>query len=425
MTTVKKTSDVFGVSNQVLAESYIDRGQLDEQLALLLDRRTHIALRGASKCGKSWLRQRAINNPVVVQCRLNKTVSDIYVDALSQLDIRLELQTSAERQIRGRVEATGEAGVWILSKLGVKVGVDGQLAASQTSRAAGRDISDLRFIADIVKASERRLVIEDFHYLSIEERKQFAFDLKALWDYGVFVVIIGVWSQSNMLLFLNPDLTNRVCEIPIVWSNDELSQILDKGGAALNLTFTQSFKKAVVKDSFGNAGLLQSLVLSTLDELRIFHRDEAKYSVDDCPALKSAAMHLAEQMSPLYSEFAKRVAHGVRHRKESTGIYGHAMAVILDAEDETLVRGISIDRIFEKASAREPRIQKGNLRTVLEKFESLQVDKDGRGLVLAYNASSGEVTVVDRQLLLYRKYSTVKWPWEDLILEESTASQLR
>ena len=80
-----------------------------------------------------------------------------------------------------------------------------------------------------------------------------------------------------------------------------------------------------------------------------------------------------------------------------------------------------IDRIFENANAREKRIQKGNPRTVLEKFESLQVDQDGRGLVLAYNDASTEISIVDRQLLLYRRYSTVKWPWEDIIAEANAS----
>jgi hypothetical protein len=62
-------------------------------------------------------------------------------------------------------------------------------------------------------------------------------------------------------------------------------------------------------------------------------------------------------------------------------------------------------------------VQKGNLHTVLEKIERLQVDDQGRGLVLAYNEANREVSVVDRQLLLYRKYSTVTWPWEDLIAQ--------
>ena len=76
-----------------------------------------------------------------------------------------------------------------------------------------------------------------------------------------------------------------------------------------------------------------------------------------------------------------------------------------------------MDYIFQQAHAREERIQKGNLKTVLEKFEQLQVDSEGRGLVIAYNEADAEMLVVDRQLLLYRKYCTVKWPWEDLIAE--------
>lgn len=130
-------------------------------------------------------------------------------------------------------------------------------------------------------------------------------------------------------------------------------------------------------------------------------------------------MIYAEELNPLYQQFAKRVSAGIRNRVNSTGIYAHAMAAILGEPDEALVRGLNISRIFDVANDREPRIQKGNLHTVLEKIEGLQVDADGRGLVLAYNEADREVSVVDRQLLLYRKYSTVEWPWEDLIREHS------
>jgi hypothetical protein len=36
---------------------------------------------------------------------------------------------------------------------------------------------------------------------------------------------------------------------------------------------------------------------------------------------------------------------------------------------------------------------------------------------LAFNEANGDITAVDRQLLLYRKYCTVHWPWVDLINE--------
>jgi hypothetical protein len=65
----KRTHEVFGVSNTVLPDSYVDRGELDEELRRHLSRTEHIALRGASKCGKSWLRQTVLPEALTVQCR--------------------------------------------------------------------------------------------------------------------------------------------------------------------------------------------------------------------------------------------------------------------------------------------------------------------------------------------------------------------
>ena len=165
-----------------------------------MGRRTHIALRGESKCGKSWLRQKNIPNAITVQCRLKKSVADIYADALSQLEIKFTVEESKSSSLKGTVEASGTLGSQLLAGLGWKVTSSGQLGSGDKAKSVGHDISDLRYIADILQASKRTLVVEDFHYMSVQERSSFAFDLKALWDYGVFVVIIAVWSQSNELV---------------------------------------------------------------------------------------------------------------------------------------------------------------------------------------------------------------------------------
>lgn len=414
-----RTAEVFGISPQVRDYSYVDRGNLDDEMTRMLGRTRHLAVRGPSKSGKSWLRQKALINPITVQCRLRKPFTDIYVDALSQLDIAIQIKESQQREFRARIAAKSETGAAILAK----VGITGELGADRTtlgeSRVVGHDIDDLHFIADIIRASGRRLVIEDFHYMSTEDRRGFAFDLKALWDYGVFVVIIGVWSETNLLLHLNPDLSGRVTEISIEWTREDLTRILTKGGFALHIEFDTKVREALVNLSYTNAGLLQALTLQTLDDAGI---DEggtlfSTKRVGDIAHVESASMMYAEQLNPVYQQFAKRVASGMRARKNATGIYAHAMAVIMDAPDEELVKGLHARQIFERAVKRQPRIQYSNLKAILDKLPTLQVDDDGRGLILGYSPATEEVTIVDRQLLLYRRFSTVRWPWEDLVEE--------
>ena len=413
----KRTSDVFGVSNKVLTDSYVDRGELDEAVSRLAERRTHIALRGESKCGKSWLRQTVLPDAIVVQCRLGKTCTDIYRDALSALDIRLEVEKLSGSRFTGTVEAQGDVGLKILARLGVRTAAESSRDSSRRTVPAGRDIGDLRFIADILNESGRRLVIEDFHYLSHNERRTLAFDLKAFWDYGVFATIVGVWSEQNILLYLNPDLTGRVEEVPIVWNDRDLREIFRRGGQALNVEFSDALQTRAIEDCYENAGILQTLILSTLDGVNVHETCDETVDIDDIGALETAAMGYADQLNPLYQQFAKRVSRGIRTRRDATGIYAHALAVIVEAPDDALLGGLSLDWIFEQAHNREPRITKGNLHTVLCRIEGLQADEDGRGLVLAYNEAHREISVVDRQLLVYRKYSTVTWPWEELIRE--------
>ena len=161
---------------------------------------------------------------------------------------------------------------------------------STTTKPVGHDVGDLRFIADILRAADRRLVVEDFHYLSVQERKTFAFDLKALWDYGVFVVIVGVWSEQNLLLFLNADLSGRVRELPIVWRPPDLREIFSRGGSALKLKFDDRVQEAAIADCFENAGVLQRLIQGMLDELGIEEEQDETVEVDSLDALEAAAM---------------------------------------------------------------------------------------------------------------------------------------
>lgn len=413
--TYYRSDEVFGVTTEILAPSYVNRGGLDAQLEKLLGRDTHIALRGESKCGKSWLRKKNIPDAITVQCRLGKGVRDLYTDALAQLGLQLVTERTAEKGLKSQLEASGELAVKLLGKIALKLGLEGELKESSKSIPVGRDLDDLRFVSEIINASGRRLVIEDFHYLPHDARKAFAFDLKALWDYRTYVVIIGIWSENNLLLHLNSDLTGRVREISIFWSEEDLKLVLDKGSKALNITFSKMISGQLIKDSYGTVGILQTLALGLLDEAGIEDRQNQRKEIVDIAAYENAAMTYADQLNAQYQTFAARVAAGIRKRTNATGIYAHMLKVVMEASFAELSNGLPRDQIYRLANQREPRIQKPNLRQILLKIEGLQIDSDGRGLILTYDEQKDEVFVVDKQLFFYRQYSTAKWPWESII----------
>ena len=226
-----------------------------------------------------------------------------------------------------------------------------------------------------------------------------------------------------MFVRLNGELSGRLEELSLEWGPDDLRAIITNGSAALGLEFSRDIQNKAIIDAFGNAGLLQRLILRTLDEVKIYQQQPPTVILDNSGWYVSAAMSVADQLNGVYIKFGERVATGIRTRQDATGIYAHAMASIIAAEDLMHMTGIPIDHIFATSNARQPRIQKSNLKSILSKIDSLQVDKDGRGLVVTYDADEECVLNVDRQLLFYRKYLTVSWPWEELISESENLPQ--
>ena len=102
------TSEVFGISPRINTYSYYDRDSLDGKLTRLLRRNVHIAIKGPSKCGKSWLRQKCLADAIIVQCRIGMTVEDIYRQALSSIGVQFDVQRSSGTNVSAETSGGGE-----------------------------------------------------------------------------------------------------------------------------------------------------------------------------------------------------------------------------------------------------------------------------------------------------------------------------
>lgn len=416
------TTDVFGIKAKRNDLSYIDRGGLDSTLTRLLSRNTHVAIRGESKVGKSWLRQTVLHDAITFQCRYTSKTIDIYKYALGEIGIELVVEKKTTSDWTFRATGKAELGIKILSTIEAEFEGERTTGREALTETFVKTYHDLSFVAKAIIASGKRLIIEDFHYLPESERRDLSSDLKAFWDFELFVVIIGVWSHQNLLINLNPDLTGRIEEISLSWSYDDLSSVLVKGEGYLNICFSKAVKDRLMSACYNNVGIMQQLALKTLDEHEIYTACKHHTAIDNIEKCDYAIMAYASQLEALYLRFSEIVSKGIRKRRDSTGIYAHTMAVILEEKDDSLLTGVSADAIFEKASHRQPRIQKSNLKSILEKIDEIQTDEENRGLVFSYNRGHEKVFVVDKQVLLFRKYRTISWPWESLIAEAPLAT---
>ncbi|GGI93141.1 hypothetical protein GCM10007973_31790 [Polymorphobacter multimanifer] len=226
--------EVFGISASVPTYTYVDRQGLDGKFRYLLESDRHIVIYGSSKQGKTSLRRKQLpeSQSIIVPCNPDFTIESIYNEIRRQLGARDPLEHTATRTIEGstQVEAKGKVGIPLLSQAEAGGSLDASISHEWETKVGLSSNSDsLVYLSDIIKASGKRVVIEDFHYLSEDERRRLAFDMKAFWDMSVFLIVIGVWAEHNLLTLYNNDLDGRVEEIDIQWNKDDLALVVKRG----------------------------------------------------------------------------------------------------------------------------------------------------------------------------------------------------
>jgi hypothetical protein len=413
-----RLQDVFGVTPREQQHSYVDRGGLDARLSYAVSTQRLVIIHGDSKQGKTWLRQRVldVDDCVPVQCQIGATPASILTQALGRLGVRAELTQTSKNDLSGSmdVSAAGELGVKLMAKLKLQTKVKGGASHSTQRQSApvGQTPADLAWVADVLNESGKRLVIEDFHYLGEESRRQFAFLLKGLGDYGVHPVIIGVWSQDHMLTYYNGDLSERVEDIHLLWEPDELDAVLTRGGKALNLTMSPSLRQELILDAYGNVGTLQALAEALCQEEGIYeHLAQSRYLTPG-PALERSRERIASGMQPRFQGFADAYVAGLRELPAPQRHVLHAaIAVICDRPDDELLHGVSLDHL---TSARdEAGLAHGELVAALSNVERFQSQLDISPLVMTFNSHAQSLCLIDRRFLFFRKYGTPRWPWHE------------
>lgn len=260
------TSKVYGISNDYI-DSYICRKDVDEEFLDGLQSNKHIVIYGSSKQGKSSLIRNHIidDQKIVIECGPKTQIVDIYKSLLRQLNIEiLETKTIEQgNQVGGKASLKAKLKIPFISDFGSKVEADGKVFKNKkiSYHLVEYDLSLAQDISEIVNKSEYdgRIIIENFHYLSLETQKELAYDLRTFDDKNILFIILGIWRERNRLTQFNGDLIDRLIEVPVEpWSIDDFKLVIKEGEPSLNVSFDQ-IADNIISNANGSIGVLQEL----------------------------------------------------------------------------------------------------------------------------------------------------------------------
>lgn len=411
--------EVFGIATSIPKYTYVDRASLDKTFKYLLSRDQHIVIHGASKQGKTILRKKNLpeQDCLTVQCRSNSTLEQIYLEILRLLGTNIPTEFTKSFTLGAEGKSKASAGIkvpYVLSGTGeIEGGGNFEKSSEAVYEPVGMSPDSLGYIAEQIKKSNKRVVIEDFHYLPDEEKKRLSFDLKALWDNSVFFIIIGIWADQNRLTYYNGDLSGRVSEVDVQWTKPELEEVLSKGEKALNFSFVDTLKQGIINDANQNVGLLQRIAEKYCFEANVLESLPQSKVIGDLNPLHKCRIAICSEESVRYRQFSEAVSHGFRSSESSVTLYQHIVRVCIEASDSELINGLHHNDLLNRINQSEQKVRGSDLTKALERIDRLQADRNISPLILSYNPDSRKVQLVDRELLFYRDYGNPTWPWEE------------
>lgn len=261
-----ETTSVFGVSNEQIT-TYIEREKVDYVFKEGLNRNKHIIVYGASKQGKTSLTNQHLNpiDYIKINCSDRTLPIDIYKSLLRQLNIEIVEEREETSSLGGEVKTS------ILAKLKIPFLGDVESGVEATGKKEKTDSIKFQVIEYNLSLSQdvselllklkfnKRIILENFHYLTEETQKQLAYDLRVYEDYNILFIILGIWREKNRLAQFNGDLLDRVIEIPVEpWEKEDLLKILEAGEPLLNVDFSEIVEN-MISTCYDSVGVFQEL----------------------------------------------------------------------------------------------------------------------------------------------------------------------
>ena len=413
-----KTSDVFGVRSQLI-ESYIERPSVDELFSAALKDKNQVIVYGSSKQGKTSLTLKHLqpDDYVKVECSPQTQAIDIYRSILRQSNITyfesntqglsFEISSNVNAGVKIKVPFVGEASLGALTADKTNQNSSAKELYIEYNLELAQDVSELLRKKNI----EKFIVLENFHYLSLEVQERLAYDLRVFQDLGVIFIVLGIWREANRLVQFNGDLLDRVTEVPVEpWLDEDFLKVIEKGSKLLNVDFS-NIQAKLIKCSFDSVGVVQELCkqcciaagVTETNDFTIEITEEHLKSALETKAGEYGGRHIRNFES--FVDIARKTSN--QSGKPSLAFPFYFIQLLLKSDLENIEQGLSRSSLLEgirRVHHRPDDVRSGDLGAFLHNITQHQISKRIQPPFVDYDRGSKLLKIIDSSLYFFLRH---------------------
>lgn len=408
------TIEVFGVSNDSI-ETYVTREKVDFLFLEGLTKNKHIIVYGASKQGKTSLTNKHLRpeDYIRVNCSPNSLPIDLYKSILRQLEIEFQESRESALSIGGETKVGIKANVKIPFMGSFESTAEAGGAVDQENKTVYKTVEyNLELaqdISELLKAISfnKRIILENFHYLSLETQKQLSIDLRIFEDYNILFIILGIWREKNRLGQYNGDLLDRMIEVPVEpWEADDLKKIVKEGEPLLNVSF-QYVIDELIDTCFDSVGVFQELCKETCLAADVAETSSIRVDI----TLENIRSAIEKKLNDYSSRHIRCLESFIEQKSKSsedTPLYipYYFVKVLLSENFDEVTKGLKRRNIQEKIKEihhRPDDVRPSDMGYFLQTLVTNQIKKNISPPIFDFDISTSSVKIIDSTFYFFLK----------------------
>lgn len=401
-------NQVFG-NNSELLETYIKREYVDDEFYDALQSNKQIMIYGSSKQGKTTLLKQYIDydgesefNNVVYSVNKKTDLADIYSYILKNAGLRMSTSYT---------EGTGQARS---DTIKIRPKIIKTIALNFNNEEF--NIVEPQDVATYLKKLNQQnkiIILENFHYLTIDNQRKFAFDLRTFQDLKIKFIILGVWRDKNKLALFNGDLLDRVHEIPVEpWDKKDFCKVIKIGEDKLNIKLSEKVKTKIIKMSFSSIGVLQDLLHLYCNQYKVRKTQKKTMVLDNLDRLRNVFYRKADT----YGTRHRNVLKAIADNNTTLNLPYYIIQKILHTSVDKLEVGLSLQSITNSIIRQHSskNIKEHYIKEALEKLSSIQSDKDISPPILMFDSNANLLQITDSTLYFWMRNTDIRQFSQDL-----------